>query len=456
MPDDAPDPLPFDPSAGAGSLADDVPADVSQRGTGNGAAPPAPPTLAVYLRELDTPRDPHAAGGVPLPDDWRCVRAIIGGASRRDLERAHAARSEWQGTEDEARFADGRVTTAADEGATLPAGLHVVTGQTGGGKTALAVNMVRGALAGGHPAVYVSLELDGGELAARLLALETALPWWRLAQRRRLDDDATAKRRARIAALEPDAARVTVLTPESADGLALEVRAAALAAWRAHGRVPLVVFDYLQAAADLPTDNYRAQLREYVGELARDLRTLSRELRDEAGPDGATWPGCPVLVLSITARGNVRGESAVQGLDGVQPDALQLAPLEVLKALPKEAGAVEAYAVTSWVLAGGEDAPDGTRPVAFRAAKYRGGSPGGWVPFTFTGATGMLKEAPERYAEVLEAAAEAAREKEEREAKRREKEEGGRRRRGGANGDGAAPLPADALLAGLDGRKPQP
>lgn len=433
-----PDALPFDPAAGAGSLADDLPAGLSQRGTRDGAAPPPPPTLAAYLRELDTPRDPHAAGGVPLPKDWRCVRAIIGGASRRDLERAHAARSEWQGTEDEARFAEGRVATAADEGTTLPAGLHVVTGQTGGGKTALAVNMVRGALAGGHPAVYVSLELDGGELAARLLALETALPWWQLAQRRRLGPDDTATRRAGIDALESDAARVTVLTPESADGLALEVRAATLAAWRAHGRVPLVVFDYLQAAADLPTDNYRAQLREYVGELARDLRALSRELRDEHGPDGrtpdgATWPGCPVVVLSLTARANVRGESAVPGLDGMQPDALRLAPLEVLKALPKEAGAVEAYAVTSWVLAGGEEAPDGTRPVAFRAAKYRGGSPGGWVPFTFAGATGLLTEAPQRYAEALDAAAEAMRERERKADEREEK-----RARNGAKGNGAA------------------
>lgn len=432
MPDAAP---PFDRSRVAvGSLADDVPPAPERADVGAVPDPAAPPTLAEYLAELDTERTRDEAGAVPLPAAWRCVRAVIGGASRRDLERAHAPHSEWQGREDELRFAEDRVATAAAEGATLPAGLHVVTGQTGGGKTALAVNMVRGALEGRHPAVYVSLELDGGELAARLLALDTGLTWWKLAQRRPLPPNDATTRREGIATLKPGAARVTVLTPESADGLDAAVRRAALDAWRAHGRVPLVVFDYLQAAADLPTNAGRAQIREYVGELSRDLRTLSREMRDARGPGDAHWPGCPVVVLSITARGNVRGDSAVPGLDGVQPDALRLAPLEVLKALPKEAGAVEAYAVTSWVLAGGEEDEHGRRPVAFRAAKYRGGSPGGWVPFTFDGRTGRLDEAPERYAAVLEAAATAA---------VLAAENGGTRGRGkGSAKDNGAPAPA--------------
>jgi hypothetical protein len=409
-------PNPFDPArVTVGPLAPDAVDGGGATRPAAAEAPPAPVTLAPYLAELDTERTREQAGAVPLPAAWRCVRAVIGGASRRDLEDAHAPRSDWQGREIELKRAEARVVVAADEGATLPAGLHVVTGQTGGGKTALAVNMVRGALEGGHPAVYVSLELDGGELAARLLALDTGLTWWKLAQRRTLPPDDATARRAGIAALTPGAARVTVLTPESADNLDAEVQRAAHDAWRTHGRVPLVVFDYLQAAADLPASDRRAQLREYVGELSRDLRTLSREMRDATGPDGAHWPGCPVVVLSITARGNVRGEGAVSGLDGVQPDKLRLAPLEVLKALPKEAGAVEAYAVTSWVLAGGEeDEHTKRRPVAFRVAKYRGGPPGGWVPFSFDGRTGTLDEAPERYAtapitEALEDAAAAER-----------------------------------------------
>jgi hypothetical protein len=418
-----PDAVPaFDPSRVAvGSLADDVPPRPLHTGpelptyTPREDAPPAPPTLAGYLAELNTERTPDQAGAVPLPKDWRCVRAIIGGASRRDLERAYAPHSEWQGRETELKFAEGRVATAADEGATLPAGLHVVTGQTGGGKTALAVNMVRGAIEGGHPAVYVSLELDGGELAARLLALDTGLPWWKLAQRRPLppDDTTSAGRESPPSRPAPRASRCS---PGERGRLDAAVRRRRSRRGARTGACRWWCSTTLQAAADLPASDRRAQLREYVGELSRDLRTLSREMRDATGPDGAHWPGCPVVVLSITARGNVRGDSAVPGLDGIAPDALRFAPLEVLKALPKEAGAVEAYAVTSWVLAGGEEDEHGRRPVAFRAAKYRGGSPGGWVPFTFDGPTGRLDEAPERYAEALEAAATEAAEREERAA----------------------------------------
>jgi hypothetical protein len=89
-------------------------------------------------------------------------------------------------------------------------------------------------------------------------------------------------------------------------------------------------------------------------------------------------------------------------LSGENPDAIRFTNLETLKALPKEAGEIEATAVTAWVLALGEPQGDGTRPLALRLAKNRMGMPGGWVPFAFNGATGALVEAPTRYIKPMD------------------------------------------------------
>jgi hypothetical protein len=125
-----------------------------------------------------------------------------------------------------------------------------------------------------------------------------------------------------------------------------------------------------------------------------ELRQLSRE-----SPALEGWHGCPVVVLSLTARSNVKGENAVPGMDGKAPDALRKADLETLKALPKEAGEVEATAVTAWVMALGEKdiGYGGERALTLRLVKNRIGRAGQWIPFDFYGATGKLEEAPKRY-----------------------------------------------------------
>lgn len=348
------------------------------------------PTLAAFLPALEQERDGAAAGGVPLPREWARMRATLGGMSPASVQNPNKGAAE--------------ITEAAEhrEGKYLPAGLHVITGQTGGGKSALAMNLVHAALHAGHPVVYLSLELDGVELAARLLALDTGLSWWKLAQRRALTKEMQAKRAEGIAKITARAERVTLLSPDRAADVH-RVREAAVAAWQAHGKTPLVVVDYLQAVADLPTGDgeWRPSLREYIGAVSRDLRELSRVAEGADAPTNAAgerWQGCPVVTLSITARGNVReGDRGVPGMNGKGPDELRHADLETLKALPKEAGAIEAYAVTAWVAALGERDVSGKRPMTLRLAKFRGGQPGQWIPFTFDGSTGRLEEEPARY-----------------------------------------------------------
>lgn len=403
--------------------AEGLPDDVTWDGS-----PPIPPELppedlepeplarplSGFLSAIREPAlSPSEAGGVPLPEAWRCVRAALGGATREELERAHAPESHGR-REDDARHADLRVTRAEAEGSHLAAGLHIVTGQTGGGKSALVTNLALAAATGGHPVLYLSLELDGEEVAARVLGLESGLPWFKLAQRKPLSEEETRTRDAAVAALE--AAGVPERFRVHAPLAGLDVAAVAglaLALWEETGRVPLVVLDYLQLATVRTTPGqYQPQLREAVASVVLALRLLSRKREDVPG-----WPGCPVVVLSTTARANVKGEGAVRGLTGEDPDALRWDDLETLKALPKEAGEIEATAVTAWVVALGEKAENGRRPLTLRLVKYRGGMPGQWVPFAFDGATGRLEEAPTRYAEARVADREAAQERGEKKAK---------------------------------------
>ena len=365
--------------------------------------------LTGFLESIREPKAPGEAGGVPVPA-WECFRAVLGGASRRDLEDANAPA--LAGLDDERRHADDRVTTCAAEGTHLPPGLHIVIGQTGGGKSALVVNLAHAAAAAGHPVLYVSLELDGAEIAARFLGLASGVPWYKLALRKPLGPDEDAKRRTGEAELIADGIpeRVAVLAPETVDaGL---VQREALELFDAFGKVPLVVFDYLQMATVRSADSYRAPLREAVAQVVKELRTLSRHLEHRQD-----WPGCPVVVLSTTARANVKGEGAVPGLGGDEPDAIRHADLETLKALPKEAGEVEATAVTAWVVAlGDKDTADGSRPLTLRLVKNRLGMPGQWIPFTFKGATGRLEEETRRYtlARTAAAASDAAKRQKER------------------------------------------
>lgn len=348
-------------------------------------------TLREVLPALREEREPSAAGGVPLPL-WPMARALLGGAS------AEAVEIVGRGGGGDLMRAERIVAAARQHGAFLPAGLHVITGTTGGGKTALVVNLAHAAAHGAHPVLYVTLELDAEEIAARLAALAGAGAWWALAQHRApKDDTARAMRDRGLDQADADAgALVHILALDgTCDDPCGAIATHARHLWLAHGRVPLVVLDYLQLLTVRQGNGYRAPLREAITSVTVALRTLSR--RGTAETD-ATWPGCPVVVLSTTARGNVKGADAITGLVGGDPDELRHVDEETLKALPKEAGEIEATAVSAWVVALGPMRTDtGTRPLTLRLAKYRYGPAGGWVPFTFSPAAQRMEEEPDRY-----------------------------------------------------------
>lgn len=391
--------------------------------TDNNGKPPSPlrRRLAESFPGLREEVEPGEAGGVPLPTDWHCVRATVGGASRKELETAYGADQT-----DESREAADMVKRAELHGSHLSAGLHIVTGQTGGGKSALVTNLALGAAEAGYPVLYVSLELDGREVAARVVGLKSGLTWSTLARSRPLTEEDRARRDNAMAELRDVAERLETWVPEGGIDLPL-LRRDVLDLWREHQRTPLVLVDYLQLAGVRGSEQYQAPLRERLHAVTVELRRLSRESPTEDG-----WRGCPVVVLSSTARANVKGEGALPGLDGKSPDRLRHADLEALKALPKEAGDIEAAAVTAWVVAIGEEVRRGVYPFTLRQAKHRFGSAGQWIPFQFYGASGRLVEEPDRYATAAEA------EREEREREQENGQRGGRRKSPAVSGPTAA------------------
>jgi len=365
---------------------------------GGGEEPPAVETLADSFDKLRTPLPPWVAG-VPTPD-WTNFRAVLAGVKQSDLDAA--------GGENPDLTAYNRVEAAARRGSYWPAGLHMVTGFTGGGKSAFLMNAVHAALMAGHPVVYVSLELNALELAARIVARTghangtLHVPSWALlAQRAERSPEQAAALETILASLAPVAHLFRPIVPEGGvDFGAIET--AALSAWRETGKAPLVCFDYLQASAMVAGVDRVLALREYISEVTMKLRRLTLDKPDQRyAPDSdITWHGCPALVLSTTARSNVTGENAV--LDAAKPDAIQKADLEALKALPKEAGEIETTAVTAWVIAlGWEERADGTRAMAMRCAKQRYTTVGAWVPFAFDGRTGTMTEERSRYGALV-------------------------------------------------------
>jgi hypothetical protein len=350
------------------------------------------PGLARYLADVQVERahGTPEAGSTPLPEEWELLRAVYGGATRDDIETKHS-----QGLVMHAAY------NRALRHGRLSAGLHVVTGHTGGGKTAFACNLALAAVKQGHPVVYVSLELDPIELAARLVALQGAVSWADLSLQRTLDESTREQRDNAIADLSGILERLHVWAPDPKTindpaPTVAELRAIVEAAGRRYRKTPLVVFDYLQAPGIYGRDEEgerRLMLRERIASITMQLRHLSKR---HTLADDTAWPGCPVLVLSTTARSNVKGEGSASGMTGEDPDLLRNDALEVLKALPKEAGEVEATAVTSWALAI-EAASGQERKLTLRLAKNRRGPVGQWIPFLFNGVTGQISDDPGRY-----------------------------------------------------------
>lgn len=150
--------------------------------------------------------------------------------------------------------------------------LYTLLGSTGGGKTALALNMALHAIAQARHVLFFSLEMDEDELVQRLLSMETHID-------QSVFRDAAADPSEK-AAMHEAAKRLARLD------LHLDDRTYQLSAMRSRARslhlarpLDLIVVDYLGLME--PEQSGKKSEPRYleVGELSKGLKRLARELK---------------------------------------------------------------------------------------------------------------------------------------------------------------------------------
>jgi replicative DNA helicase len=270
-------------------------------------------------------------------------------------------------------------------GGGLWAGMHVLTGGTGAGKSQWALQVGLEAARNGVPVLYVGLELDAPGIVARLLAMLAkardgkGFPWSALY---------TGRDRDHNGALRPHelGGRVAELADELR-GLPIhcvfggpmgfapdELRALGKALRAEHPDGPaLVVFDFLQLVGD--PEGERLELRERIRWASYQGRALAREL------------ALSVVMVSSVARehyGKIGG-LAKSGDD--KAPKLGDAPAALLVGLGKESGEIEYSADSVLCLAADEyDDDERGRPVWLAVAKLRAGH-ADWCSLRFNGQT---------------------------------------------------------------------
>ncbi len=284
-------------------------------------------------------------------------------------------------------------TIAAHLGGGLWPGLHVLVGNTGSGKSQLALEAAHHGARQGFPAAYVGLELDTAGIVARVAALElaTRLPpsgvkWSTLY----LGENAMALER--VAEIREDLARLPIhpvtVPPMGWDYLDLFRVAKGMRAKYPAGPF-LLVLDFLQLVG---CEDRGEELRERIGRASYVGRAVARDY------------GAAVLLVSSTARENYgtlagetkNGERERQALGEGHPGRLV--------GLGKESGEIEYAADTLLVLGRAPEATMGERWCGVAKVRARSGlvdrletqqAKDGWARLMFDGNRFAEPDAPE-------------------------------------------------------------
>lgn len=159
-------------------------------------------------------------------------------------------------------------------GGLLASGLYLLAARPGMGKTTLALN-IADRVAQADPVLFVSLEMDDEQLAAKRLSRETKIPTQRLLMQRLTDDEeaAVAQAASKLATLPLYANRAPTVTVDDIGVLARSIPG-----------LRLIVVDYFGKIMP-SSDARRAGRYEYTTEISGALKNLARTMR------------LPVLVL---------------------------------------------------------------------------------------------------------------------------------------------------------------
>lgn len=285
---------------------------------------------------------------------------------------------------------------AALAGGLWPGKVVVITGNTGSGKTQLALSLAMEAAKAGHPVGYVGMEIEAAELVARLTALEvrsgdpaSKLQWSELLTPAPGRGAAASETLERVKpALVPlpwrqvlalpgwnPSPRVELVKDLSGRSLGTERQGALADLARKlgkgpQGQAPVVVVDYLQQIGGDAKD-----LRERIGAAATAAHTA------------AMLSNAAVILLSSTPRSNYwtlwgikknqnTGAEAPMPFDGMEPEGLV--------GLGKESGEIEYSADLALVMCRKRRKDGPEPPVHLAIAKNRTGRPG-WVVLDFDG-----------------------------------------------------------------------
>jgi replicative DNA helicase len=165
-----------------------------------------------------------------------------------------------------------------------PGDLVIVAGRPSMGKTAFSLNIAENvALDSNLPVAVFSMEMGAAQLAMRMIGSVGRLDQHRM-RTGRLEDEDWVRLTTALGKLND----APVFIDESAGLNALEVRARSRRLHRQHGKLGLIVIDYLQLMSAIRPGENRAT---EISEISRSLKALAKEL------------DVPVIALSQLNRG---------------------------------------------------------------------------------------------------------------------------------------------------------
>jgi KaiC/GvpD/RAD55 family RecA-like ATPase len=230
-----------------------------------------------------------------------------------------------------------------------------LTGGPGAGKSTLACAFGVQHLRTGGCVVFMSVELDGDELAARIVGMECNESWERV-----LRGQVSLDEMERVL----DMPRAEVIDGDDATLPGLEVKLAEVRAAFPDAPV-LVVVDYIQI---VPAEE--KEIRARVAGVAQALRRIAKRHR--------------VVVLGISQPSRAAGNALRNG------EALGL---DTMSAMAETAEIERAAYVTLAIGKHGSDREDGTRHVDLSIGKGRMGGGDRVLPMDYSGASGRWRVA---------------------------------------------------------------
>ncbi|WP_449281228.1 replicative DNA helicase [Leucobacter sp.] len=169
-------------------------------------------------------------------------------------------------------------------GGLSPGGLYIVGARPGGGKSNVGLQLAA-ELAERGPVAYSALEMSSEQMLERLIAQRGQIPMSSLTRH-----DLSAGDAAQLGLVRPQIERLPLFVDDRSGVTVQQVKAFARGVAR-KGEIAGVVIDYLQL---ISSHDKRMKIHEVVGEIARQLKVLAREL------------DCPVIALAQLNRDSVQ------------------------------------------------------------------------------------------------------------------------------------------------------